>query len=55
MSELTNEISEHVTTMNISPELRIEVKGLEATKNIVLLELTIKNDGLEATKFFCLS
>ena len=47
-----NEISEHGATMNISRELRIEVKGLEATKSIVLSELTIKNDGLEATKYF---
>ena len=40
------------STKNIFPELTIEVKRLEATKNTFFLEPTIKNDGLEAKKHF---
>ena len=40
------------STKNIFPELTIEVKRLEATKNTFFLEPTIKNDGLEAKKYF---
>ena len=52
LSELENEIREHGTTKNTLPELTIKVKGLEVAKKMIVSELTIKNDGLKATKFF---